>query len=143
MLFAVMFNSVETKKNMSMGIMKFMSRKRSLILLMSLSVIFLLAAVTSLCYLVPDPNLNLTEVERILRGSVDQATGDSRPEFVPHPPKRERVIPGIGLTWLYPDSISSYRWLALPLATVGITFMLVGLFLYRKEIISKLYANFL
>lgn len=123
--------------------MKFMSRKRSLILLMSLSAVFLIAAATSFFYRVPDPNLNLTPEMRILRGAVDAATGDWRPKDTPHPSWNTRVIPGTGLPWLYLDSIYPHRWLALPLATVGITFMLIGLLLYRKEIISQLYANLL
>ena len=110
-----------------------MSRKRSIVFMMSLAVGFLIAAVVFWIIPTDDPSLNMSGDERWLRRGVDSATGQRRPTGLPHPDWQTRVVPGTGLAWMYSDALYPYRGFTLPLAIVGIGSMLVGLILYRRD----------
>ena len=104
--------------------MKFPSSRSSRIFMLSLSVVFLIAAVTSLFYCIPDPDGD-NALMRGLSMADDQASQNLRA----HNPNDYTT----GVTGVHSKLVFPYRWLTLSLAMGGIAFLLTGLLLYRNE----------
>jgi hypothetical protein len=108
--------------------MEILSSRRSIIFMMSLSVGFLVAAVTSFLFVIPDPNVEISEFERTLRPAVDQATGNLRAHNPYDYSATGLPIVASALPRIYP-----YRWLTPPLTIVGVVFLSISLYLYYSK----------